>query len=354
MNSSTIFTTLTTSDPNGNMLTIPVYWGYLSLAFCIFFFASHSLPVKLLQTGDGIFYQLPLCMGVWSVGLIVNCIRHLPTFYFLPMVGGFIWTSSNLCAVPMIKTIGIGLSTLLWGTTTILFGWANARFGFFGTKKEEPSHLVLNYLSVALTALSACFYIFIKIESPTQRSDEYQPLLGENQENAQESTENKAFFELLQPKYKRLLGIFLAILSGILNAISYKPYQYVIDNFEESSKDGLDYVFSMYSGILLFSILYVTLYLAIKRNRPYVNTSAILPGFASGFVWGLGNCSFLFSNSILGQEITFPIATSLRIALASLYGIFLLKEIKGKRNFLFLSIGFCFTASGSILCGISK
>jgi glucose uptake protein GlcU len=39
---------------------------------------------------------------------------------------------------------------------------------------------------------------------------------------------------------------------------------------------------------------------------------------------------------------------------ATLYGILLFKEIKGKRNLIILGVGFLFTIVGSVLCGLSK
>jgi len=359
MNTTSTILTTTEEPPE----EIPSYMGFISLALCIILFASHSLPVKKFETGDGMVYQMLLCTGVWLVGVVVNYIRQFPPVYFLPMVGGFIWTTSNLFAVPMIKLIGIGLSTLLWGTTTILVGWADARFGVFGIKPETPNHVYINYIAVVLTAVSAIFYVFIKIE-PNNRelADENRPFLATYHnydtipinENVNEIDQHLTLFDNLQPKTKIYLGMFLSIFSGLLNAFSYAPYLYVIDNYDHASDDGLDYVFSTYTGVLSCSVFYVIGYCILKKNRPYVNVKSVLPGILSGVCWGLANCSFLFANSALSQAITFPIAISLRIALASIYGIFLLNEIKGKRNFIFLGLGFFFTSLGSLLCAISK
>jgi hypothetical protein len=69
------------------------------------------------------FFQLVLCIGIWIVGnynvylskslenlvcililgSIVSWTRDFPKFFALPMLGGFIWSTGNICVVPIIK-----------------------------------------------------------------------------------------------------------------------------------------------------------------------------------------------------------------------------------------------------------
>ena len=87
------------------------------------------MPVKQYETGDGMFFQLVLTTAIWTVGFIVFAIRGFPTFYPLPMLGGFFWSTGNLNVVPIIKLIGIGMGTFFWNTILLVVGWAVARFG---------------------------------------------------------------------------------------------------------------------------------------------------------------------------------------------------------------------------------
>lgn len=75
--------------------------------------------------GDGMFYQLAVCVSIWSVGAVVNIVREFPTFYFLPMIGGFCWCTACTFNVPMIKMIGLSMATLISSTVAIVIGWAN-------------------------------------------------------------------------------------------------------------------------------------------------------------------------------------------------------------------------------------
>jgi hypothetical protein len=181
----------------------------------------------------------------------------------------------------------------------------------------------MNYFGVALCAISAIFYLFIKSESqPINASGEREPLLRTNSTNYNSldadaieevpiidiSNDSEYYFDRLNPNIKRIFGTCLSIIAGIFLALAYVPYLYVMDNYENVSKNSLDYIFSMYTGILLSSLFYFAIYCLFKRNRPFVNVQSIFPGFLNGWIWGLANCSFLFANTVLSQAVTFPIA----------------------------------------------
>lgn len=89
-------TTTTTAAAKSGTTT---FVGFLLLAISILFYGSFLLPVKKLETGDGMFFQLVLCMGIWVVAFVVNLIQNSPKFYALPMVCGIMWTSNFLCFI---------------------------------------------------------------------------------------------------------------------------------------------------------------------------------------------------------------------------------------------------------------
>lgn len=83
---SAFMSTTTTSGPS-----LPAYTGFFFLLGASFLYGSNYLPVKQFETGDGMFFQLILCIAIWTVGFIVNWARDFPQFYALPMLGGFLW-----------------------------------------------------------------------------------------------------------------------------------------------------------------------------------------------------------------------------------------------------------------------
>ncbi|GFO15981.1 transmembrane protein 144-like [Plakobranchus ocellatus] len=141
----------------------PVFVGYICAIIAVVLYGSNFVPVKKFYTGDGMFFQFILCNGIFLVGIVVQLIQG-SKFFPLVMVGGAIWATGNLCVVPIIKTIGMGLGLSLWGTIALLSGWASGKFGWFHTNKDEISHVGLNYGGVVLAGCSILLYLLVKDE----------------------------------------------------------------------------------------------------------------------------------------------------------------------------------------------
>jgi drug/metabolite transporter (DMT)-like permease len=88
---------MNTSNSSNSTSTDP--WGFVFLLGSSIFYGSNYLPVKKFETGDGLFFQLVLCIGIWIVGFFVNIIQGFPQFFGLPLLGGFFWVSyfNNNC-----------------------------------------------------------------------------------------------------------------------------------------------------------------------------------------------------------------------------------------------------------------
>ena len=141
-----------------NATTTDYNWiGFVYLFGSSVLWGSSYLPVKHYETGDGMFYQLVVCLAIWTVGVAVHIIRGFPTFYALPILGGMFWATGNVNSVPIIKTIGeylrdelivfphlekntwtylfyfpllgVGLGLLTWSGIGLITGWATVRFG---------------------------------------------------------------------------------------------------------------------------------------------------------------------------------------------------------------------------------
>lgn len=52
-----------------------VWLGFLAAGVAVVFFGSQLLPVKRFETGDGLFFQWVLCIGIWIVGLVVQLVK---------------------------------------------------------------------------------------------------------------------------------------------------------------------------------------------------------------------------------------------------------------------------------------
>ena len=96
--------------------------GYLGAVIAIAFFGSNFIPVKRVDAGDGMAFQLFMALGIWCVGFITNLARESPKVYPLAMLGGAIWCTGNALSVRIIQRIGLGMGILVWGFSNLLMG----------------------------------------------------------------------------------------------------------------------------------------------------------------------------------------------------------------------------------------
>ncbi|XP_034300733.2 transmembrane protein 144 isoform X2 [Magallana gigas] len=347
-------TTAATSDNS----TLPKYVGFISAGVAVFLYGSNFAPVKKFETGDGMFFQWILCGGALLVGIIVQVIRGTNHFYPLVMLGGLIWETGNICVVPIIKTIGMGLGLCIWGMTNLLSGWATSRFGWFGlTESTNIGDYTLNTVGVIVAVSSSIVFAFVKNNvTPIDLPTDTEPLLGGSSRgsiNAESSdSEDSTFIDRLSPGSKRALGIVLSVFSGILYGQMFTPAIYLQDHGH--SKNALDYVFACFCGIYSTSTVYFVIYIIFMKNKPKVYPKVILPGVISGLMWGGATAGWFVANQVLSPAIAFPIITTGPSIVASLWGIFIFHEIRGTRNICILLLGFVFVITGAVLTALSE
>ena len=67
--------------------------GYIAVIVAVVFYGSNFIPVKRYDTGDGMFFQWMMCIGVWFVGLVINFARQQPPFFSPVIIGAVCWTT---------------------------------------------------------------------------------------------------------------------------------------------------------------------------------------------------------------------------------------------------------------------
>uniref|UniRef100_A0AAR2KK66 Transmembrane protein 144a n=1 Tax=Pygocentrus nattereri TaxID=42514 RepID=A0AAR2KK66_PYGNA len=317
-----------------NSSSTELTYGFVSCAVSVLFYGSNFVPVKKIDTGDGMFFQWVLCAAVWTVSLVANIILRSPKFWPLAMLGGAIWATGNITVVPIVKTIGLGLGILIWASFNLLMGWASSRFGWFGIEAETVGKPTLNYCGAGLCLLSAIVFFFVKTDVQRPATSEETPLLIDN---------------------------VCHFLAGILYGFSFVPVLYIKHHasdpggpFSGASQFDLDYVFAQFSGIFLTSTVYFLIYCAFKKNKPQVFPKAVLPGFVSGVMWGVATCCWFLANHYLSPVVSFPIITTVPGLIAAIWGVVVFKEVKGLRNYLVLILAFCLVLAGALLTAFSK
>jgi hypothetical protein len=143
------------------------YLGYIGALIAVVFFGSNFIPVKSFDTGDGVFFQWILCVGIWLVSLVVNLIRSMPPFFMPALFGGFLWTTGNLAVVAIIKMIGMTMGLTLWGVTNMLSGWVTGNFILHGW--DSLSCPGLNVGGLGVVIISTIVLAFVKSEGKTKK-----------------------------------------------------------------------------------------------------------------------------------------------------------------------------------------
>ncbi|CAF1379569.1 unnamed protein product [Adineta steineri] len=380
--SSTINLLSTNSSINATIVaasvssSVPIWAGFIGCLVASIFFGSNLVPVKQFSAGDGVFFQFVFCVAVYLVGLILDLILNNQRWYPLVLIGGVLWTTGNLVTVFCIKTIGMSVGILIWGTTSLIMGWAGGRFGIFDVTPQVPStttKLILNYASVILAAISAIFFLFIK-STNAPRIVAHVDVTNPEQVSSIEivKTENVIietekildtdfpFLNRMSPALQKILGYFLAALAGVFYGLMFIPDQYIRDhpekfkyNEELPPNNGLYYINSQYAGIVMSSAVYFMLYCGLKRNSPGINPAVALPAMISGFMWAIANIGFIVAISALKSAVAYPIVSVLPGIVSSLWSLFWFKEIQGKRNYILLGCGMLVRCLAALFSGLS-
>lgn len=321
-------------------------FGYIFAAISIIFFGTNFIPVKFYDTGDGLFYQWIMCSAIWCVGFCVLLIRKQPVFEPLAVLGGFLWATGNVLCVPIINFIGLGLGLLIWGCTSMILGWATGAFGFFGLTKNDISHPVLNYIGVVFAVVALGLYMFVKPEGDDDEEivsrTPLNTMTRDNRENGSQKSANT----------KRIMGVAMAVTSGILFGGNFDPPTWIIDNKAGASQSGMDYVFAHFCGIYITSTFWFVVYALYTKNKPQVYSEAIIPTLISGVMWAIAQVSWFVANDCLSYSISYPIITGGPGIVGSLIGIYF-GEIKGMRNFTFLGVAIALSVVADGFIGAS-
>jgi cytochrome bd-type quinol oxidase subunit 2 len=173
-----------------------------------------------------------------------------------------------------------------------------------------------------------------------------------------------------------ITGVVAALSAGLLFGSSFNASYYIMDHASSSFPSSpyseyqdlemLDFVFAHFNGIFLTSSTYLLLALLLHYLSSYQENAAVrkpfelypatlLPAFASGLLWAIAMVAWFVANQKLTSlSVTFPIITSTPGLVASLWGVLVFGEIKGKRNLLTLAGGGGLTVTSCLLIAFSK
>lgn len=241
------------------------------------------------------------------------------------------------------------ISKQYYTATSLVTGFMIGKFGLFGLQKDVSSDPAMNWIGFVCVLAAMAIFFFIK---PTlEEAEETKPLVDGKQIQDEPDT---SLLARIPPTSKSIVGITLAIFSGVLYGVNILPMSIWS---QKQKADGhppgaLDFVFSHFTGIYLFSTAIFLGYNIVKRP-PQVFPQSILPSYISGAMWGIAQCGLMMATGILGYTKGFPIGSAGPLVVSSLWSVLYFREIRGTKNILLLLLSFAFIGTGITLLALS-
>ena len=263
-------------------------------------FGTFPAAVKLIPTGDGIFFQWVMCCAILVVGYCDQFIAHAAdkVYYFEPlaMIGGAVWCIGNATVVLVVKSVGMSMGILLYGIVNMLTGWLAGTIGIWVDKDTVPSP-ALNYTGVVIAAGS--FFLYFLVNPVVKNKDEEEEKKETEEEDVQliQVQSRPGTGEL--PFYRtKVFGIFLSVFSGLCYGFNMLPVSKLAS--ENKSANSLAFALSHFSGIFIMSTLIMLVYSIGMKNKPFVHQKTIIGGLIAGTLWALGQSAWFVANRNLG------------------------------------------------------
>jgi len=330
--------------------------GYLGAIISSIFFGSNYVPVKNYPTGDGMSFVWVFSSGVLIVGLLSIFVVGKAVFIYTGLIGGSLWALGNLCVVPIVKLIGLGIGLLVWGSTSLITGFFVGKAGLFGLQKDVVHTDWLNWAGILLIMCAMAIFFFIK---PTLEKQDYLPIPDAPSIQAEtgqvKQVEEVDFTQRIPPNMRTAVGLILAVSSGLCFGVNMVPMQVWVQHEKAlgHSPGPLDFVLCHFTGIYLFSSCAYFLYIVFHRP-PQIFPETILPSFISGTMWGIAQCGLMMATEILGFTVGFPIGSTGPMIVSATWSVMYFREIRGSKNLVLLAVSFVALIGGIAALSISK
>lgn len=270
-----------------------------------------SIVLFNVKIGGGAYSQtLGTTLGalLFSIGLYIYKPVNLDgTTIIIGLISGFFWVIGQGGQLKTVDKIGVSkafpISTGMQIITTTLFGAIVFR------EWDSKQAVILGIIAIILIVTGVVF---------TSVSDK-----------SLQKSEGKSNFGK-------------AILTLSVSTLGFLTYAVIIRFF---GVDGWSALLPQGAGMFIGGLLLTS------RQRPYnlYTVKNILPGL----IWAAGNMFMFISQKNVGVATSYTLS-QMSVIVATIGGIFVLKEKKTKKQLIFISIGITMIIISAILLGLSK
>eukprot|EP00762_Andalucia_godoyi_P006598 ANDGO_05042.mRNA.1 Transmembrane protein 144 homolog B len=339
--------------------------GYIGTVIAVGFFGSNYIVTRSLNLGNGITFQWLMSIGILSVGYLSLPISEPFRFISSGILGGSLWALGNFLVTPIVKTVGLGLGFLIWSGTNMVVGYAMGKLQLFGIS-DDVQNQALNVVGFLFTFAALICYTFINPDAGKHDDDPRYSSINDGHHEATPISQAGSMAPMSETQKptntlekasfkKRAAGCAMAAFAGTCYAASFVPFTLWHADNKDSAPAA--FAFSHYSGIFLFSSFVYLAYCIYtnwyKKEEIFVNGKMAFPSWVSGFMWGLANTGFFYSQANLGYSVGYPVVSIGPTLVSSAWAIYF-GEMKGRKNRLLLAASFCCVIAGVIMLLFSK
>ncbi|KAE9415006.1 hypothetical protein Angca_009900, partial [Angiostrongylus cantonensis] len=308
----------------------------------------------------GFFVQWIECSAVLLVGYAINVIRGFPPFQWIAAIGGVLYATGNIFAVPVVNGLGMGVAFLIWGSMQIIVGWSVSRFGLFGfLGPTKVKNNVMNNAGMVITLIR--FFsgvLFILVKHTDGKSTKSLNNVSYTESSVTKRTTGSKVSESAADEGQfpqKLPYVPMAMLLAILHGLMMTPIGVLKQNNPSTDTNQVfDYMWSFYSTVFVASTIYFVLYCIIRREKAYVHRELVVPSVGYGLLWASGMTLWLVSGHMLSQVVAYPVITRLPAIISAILDVVVYKSITGRNNLIFLASAVGVGLTGVILIALSN
>eukprot|EP00002_Diphylleia_rotans_P035986 TRINITY_DN7893_c0_g1_i1.p1 TRINITY_DN7893_c0_g1~~TRINITY_DN7893_c0_g1_i1.p1 ORF type:complete len:374 (+),score=83.32 TRINITY_DN7893_c0_g1_i1:50-1171(+) len=326
--------------------------SWIGIFIAALFLGSNYVVTKNFPTGDGFMFTWVMSMGILVVGFFMTLFNEM-VLESGGLLGGSLWALGNLMVPLVIRLLGLGPAMCLWSAGGLLSGYMSGRFGFFGVGKTaiRDDLDAINILGAIFGVVAIFFYSSVKKDSELESENlEKQPILENQGYDSSFSIATKprssinaspalaqsiniwSFVDDMPVKPRKIAGVILAVCIGLIYGLTGIPNQlWAEDNDDDGefckNKTRLDFAFSQYLGIFLFTNFAFICYILYTKNKPQIFPETILPAFISGVMWAIASSITFVTNSVLSYGASYPVVSIVPVLVTSMWSILYFHEV---------------------------
>jgi len=395
-------------------------WPVLTRRHCLFAacsaqiswaaFGSFAVPIRceavLTLNLDSFVFQVYKSACVMLVSVLLLAVRRDNYIYCAePIWGALIWVPGGVFAILAVRTAGLGISTALWSSVSIITSFL---WGVVAFDEEVQIELALGGLVFIVGGVSALTYSSLPdsgafgthcaaFRSPrtvvesvmeaggshggTSRPQSYAAPASPCSADAATMRPRPVSEALLEGRVDdswllppdaggvsqlggegggegggarvRAAGWLCAMVAGFMSGTMYIPVKDVPDNV-----DGLSYTitFGIAAGAITFAVLCVYVLWRFATGRPalaFHPRRTLIPGMLCGLLFSTGNIAAVYVADYLSQSVGVAL-TNCSLLVSSAWGILYYHEVEDARRIRLWFLAAVVTMTGMTLLGFSQ